>query len=137
MHKLLVSAVLCVALSSIVQSESEWGARQLGDERIFYKIVKQKNGFLSKAVEDVDYPEKGTFSTVNITYIEAINQTPKSGSTVTIEKGGVGFPFVKLHFKSTRTSGYNYILQIYGRQNNVQPQPAYPPSQPGYPGRHY
>ncbi|XP_037036169.1 uncharacterized protein LOC119074250 [Bradysia coprophila] len=158
MQKLLICAVFCVTLSSIVESAAVnaiWGTRIAGDERLLYKIVKQENGwFFTKAVEDVDFPGKGAYSTGNITYIEAINQKPGSGSSVTILKGGIGFPFVKLHFKSTRTEGYDYVLQIFGKLNNApvvrppQPQPYYPPPypqpqpqpyypQPGYPARNY
>ncbi|KAG4066410.1 hypothetical protein HA402_007046 [Bradysia odoriphaga] len=161
MRKLLICAVLCVSILSIVESASTlpvnaiWGTRHPGDERLLYKIVKQDSGwFFTKAVEDVDYPGKGAYSTGNITYIEAINQKPDSGSSVTILKGGIGFPFVKLHFKSSRTEGYDYVLQIFGKLNNApavrpplpqpyypspypqpQPQPYYP--QPGYPARNY
>ena len=61
------------------------------------------------------FPTRGVYSSNNITYIEAINQTPNVESTVTIIKGGVGFPYVKLYFESPRFKGFDYILQIYGK----------------------
>lgn len=65
MQKMLICAVFCVAVFSIVQSAANppvnaiWGARQPNDERLLYKIVEQDSGwFFTKAVEDVDYPGK-------------------------------------------------------------------------------
>jgi hypothetical protein len=44
-----------------------------------------------------------------------VNQTPGSGSEIIVTKGVIEFPFVKLHSKSSRTKGFDYILQIYGK----------------------
>lgn len=53
-----------------------------------------------------------------ITYIKCTDQyVNDNGGYATLLGGGVGYNDVKIHLKSQRGHGFNFIVQIYGNNN--------------------
>lgn len=62
--------------------------------------------------ENVYYPANG-HAGLRITYIKGINH--KNGGYVSVEGGGVGSRYTKIHLKYKRNKGLHYTVNIYGK----------------------
>lgn len=96
----------CGVLSYNLYEGNDFGAR------MSYKEVKKQGivFFLREETLYYAYP----FNT-QITGIACVDITPNHLSTATIEEGGIGHAFVKIHLQSARGYGLKYIVEIYTR----------------------
>ncbi|XP_044739358.1 probable salivary secreted peptide [Chrysoperla carnea] len=110
---------LIALIATIVTSQRHnWqsGRKQSGDYLLDRQYVQnlsvQYNKVLSKLV---NYPKTGSRREV-IHFINATDQyTNGKGGFVSIRSGGVNYQYVQLNFTSQRSSGINYLLEIWGR----------------------
>lgn len=54
-----------------------------------------------------------------ITGISCVDITPDHLSTATIEEGGIGHGYVKIHLQSARGYGLKYIVEIYSKSLEI------------------
>ncbi|XP_014239610.1 probable salivary secreted peptide [Cimex lectularius] len=106
-----------VAAVSCGQNRSHnavFGHRQSGDQLLYMDHPKLNYKLLRVVTYDVKYRSPPTPHYV-ITYVEALDQfTNHSGGCALLEKGGVGYDFVKLHLKSQRNNGLDFVVRVYG-----------------------
>lgn len=65
--------------------------------------------------EDVTFPFPHQQNNRTITSIRVIDQLPKSKAYAQIYAGGIGYNHTTIHFKSERSKGFNFSLEIYSR----------------------
>ncbi|XP_077288526.1 putative salivary secreted peptide [Arctopsyche grandis] len=115
--KVLVSFVLLAIASCVIAQSNhfEIGQKGINDRRLHYEIVQKSSSVLQVVTKDITFPAAGSTNMAMITYIKAYDQyTNGNGGYCTLIGGGVGYQTAKLHFKSQRGHGFNFILEIWG-----------------------
>lgn len=96
-------------------TNSTWGFVNLNDALLHHSIRRQSSTLFKIVVENVRFPFPNQANNRTITAIRVIDQLPKSKAFAQIYAGGVGYKNVTIHFKSERSKGFNFSLEIYGR----------------------
>ncbi|XP_044738065.1 probable salivary secreted peptide, partial [Chrysoperla carnea] len=114
--KFFLSIVVLAIIACTVSGQSHhWsqGQKQIGDRLLTRQIVQKSAAtFGGKVTKDIRYPPKGDGNEI-INFINATDQYVNGeGGFVTLLEGGVGTKAVKLHFKSQKGHGFNFILDI-------------------------
>ncbi|XP_014240029.1 probable salivary secreted peptide [Cimex lectularius] len=106
-----------VAAVSCGQNKSHnavFGHRQSGDQLLFMDHPKVNYKVLRVVTYDVDYKSPLNPHYV-ITYVEALDQfTDHNGGCALLQSGGVGSDYLKLHLKSQRNYGLDFVVSVYG-----------------------
>ncbi|KAG4069467.1 hypothetical protein HA402_001766 [Bradysia odoriphaga] len=113
------AAILCLLIATSCYAQSHnafWGAPAWNDTRIFYQHVNVSSSFLQVITRDVAFPSAGYVNNRRITAIRAFDQkTNGNGAFATIKSGGINATSTVVNFKSQRSHGINFILEIYVR----------------------
>ncbi|XP_058813648.1 probable salivary secreted peptide [Topomyia yanbarensis] len=116
--KFLVLAAVLISLGALVVSQSHnyaWGYRGPYDVMLNRTIAIKSSSMLQVKTMDLVYPLKGQLGR-NITAINITDQYINGkGGYASLLSGGVGFNQTKIHLKSQRGNGFNFIVEIYGR----------------------
>ncbi|XP_014240009.1 probable salivary secreted peptide [Cimex lectularius] len=106
-----------VAAVSCGQNQSHnafFGQRQLGDRLLFTNHPKVDYKLWRVVTYDVDYKIPPTTPNYVISYVEALDQfTDHNGGCAMLQSGGVGSDYVKLHLKSQRNHGLDFVVRVY------------------------
>ncbi|XP_058061867.1 probable salivary secreted peptide [Anopheles bellator] len=114
----VVTVAVVLMFACLVASQSNhfyWGVRDPRDVLLNRTIAVTSGTFLRVKSIDLEYPIKGQLGR-NISAITVLDQEINgNGGYASLYNGGVGYNHVKVHLKSQRSHGYNFIVEIYGR----------------------
>ncbi|XP_055680155.1 probable salivary secreted peptide [Lutzomyia longipalpis] len=114
---LIVLAVFCGVLYA--QSHNiQWGNQTHYDRLLHREFVHKSSKWMQVVTHEVNWPNRTQAAqarNATITYIRAMDQYVNGkGGYATLRAGGVGFNHTEVRFKSQRSQGIDFILEIYG-----------------------
>uniref|UniRef100_T1E3A3 Putative 15-17 kDa insect family protein n=1 Tax=Psorophora albipes TaxID=869069 RepID=T1E3A3_9DIPT len=116
--KSLVFAAVLISFGALVISQShnyQWGYKGPYDVLLNRTIAIKSSSLLQVRTMDLIYPVKGQLGR-NITAINITDQYINGkGGYASLLDGGIGYNRTKIHLKSQRGNGFNFIVEIYGR----------------------
>lgn len=110
--------ILCAFLAIVGLAachNSTWGFVGPYDVILHHSIRRKSSSFLQIVTEDVKFPFPNQVNNRTITAIRVLDQLPKSKAYAQVYSGGINYNHTMIHFKSERGKGFNFVLEIYGR----------------------
>lgn len=116
----IVSILIILITVTIAQSNHfHHGQYYFNETLLVREIIQKKSSKFRIGTADYVFPSGVTLprpAPYVITRINAIDQYVNGdGGSVMVTEGGAGFTFVKLRFKTKRSHGFNFILEIFGK----------------------
>ncbi|XP_058811392.1 probable salivary secreted peptide [Topomyia yanbarensis] len=116
--KFLVLAAILISFGALTIGQSHnyfWGSRRGYDVLLNRTSAFRSPSMLRVKSMDLQYPLRGQRGG-NITAINIEDQYSNGkGGYAKLLAGGIGYNFTKIHLKSQRGGGFNFIVEIYGR----------------------
>ncbi|XP_011506358.1 PREDICTED: probable salivary secreted peptide [Ceratosolen solmsi marchali] len=103
----LILAITFVVESSKIQDLNE-GVRINGDKQAIKEKIKFSRKLLQERREVKTFTVKGF-----ITFIRLLNNNREHGATPRITGGGVGNNYVNIEFRSRKSHGIDFDIEIY------------------------
>lgn len=111
--------LFCLAFLTLASfaacTNSTWGYVNPYDVILHHSIRRKSSSFMKIVTEDVKFPFPYQVNNRTITAIRVLDQVPNSKAYAQIYGGGVNFNHTIVHLKSERGKGFNFVLEIYGR----------------------
>lgn len=115
--KLVIVLSVLALVAVAAATNSTWGYRGPYDILLHQEIVKKSSSFLQVSVKDVRFPSQYQKNNRTITAIRVTDQLKNGkGGYAQLYGGGVGFNHTLIHFKSLRSEGFLFVLEIFGRR---------------------